>query len=211
MVKEIAAALAPNAQVAVDALGAFTLNEAVRMGRELDRIGNIAWFEDALLPDDLPKYPELAKAVDTAICAGEMLSTRYQFRDLLINRGADMVNPDLGRAGGITECRRIAWIADVFGALWAPHVSTGSAPYMAASIHMAVSSPNCAMMEVYNGNKQDGPFGNRLLQEPLDMGAGLRARARASRSRRRLRRTGARVGKGRGNRMSITTGSPRRR
>jgi D-galactarolactone cycloisomerase len=172
MVSEIAAALAPNAQVAVDALGAFTLNEAVRMGRELDRIGNIAWFEDALLPDDLPKYPELAKAVDTAICAGEMLSTRYQFRDLLINRGADMVNPDLGRAGGITECRRIAWIADAFGALWAPHVSTGSAPYMAASIHMAVSSPNCAMMEVYNGNKQDGPFGNRLLKEPLDMGAG---------------------------------------
>jgi L-alanine-DL-glutamate epimerase-like enolase superfamily enzyme len=172
MVKEIAAALAPDAQVAVDALGAFHLNEAVRMGRELDRIGNIAWFEDALLPDDLPKYPELAKSVDTAICAGEMLSTRYQFRDLLINRGADMINPDLGRAGGITECRRIAWIADAFGALWAPHVSTGSAPYMAASIHMAVSSPNCAMMEVYNGNKQDGPFGNRLLQEPLDMGPG---------------------------------------
>lgn len=172
MVREIAAALAPSAQVAVDALGAFHLNEAVRMGRELDRIGNIAWFEDALLPDDLPKYPELARSVDTAICAGEMLSTRYQFRDLLINRGADIVNPDLGRAGGITECRRIAWIADAFGALWAPHVSTGSAPYIAASIHMAVSSPNCAMMEVYNGNKQDGPFGNRLLQEPLDMGAG---------------------------------------
>lgn len=173
MVKEISAAIAPSAQVAVDALGAFHLNEAVRMGRELDRIGNIAWFEDALLPDDLPKYPDLARSVDTAICAGEMLSTRYQFRDLLINRGADIVNPDLGRAGGITECRRIAWIADAFGALWAPHVSTGTAPYMAASIHMAVSSPNCAMMEVYNGNKQDGPFGNRLLQEPLDMGPGF--------------------------------------
>lgn len=172
MVREIAKAIAPGAQVAVDALGAFTFNEAVRMGRELDRIGDIAWFEDALLPDDLPRYPELAREIDTAICAGEMLSNRYQFRDLLINRGADMVNPDLGRAGGITECRRIAWIADVFGAVWAPHVSTGSAPYMAASIHMAVSSPNCAMMEVYNGNKQDGPFGNRLLKQPLDMGPG---------------------------------------
>ena len=43
---------------------------------------------------------------------------------------------------------------------------------MAASIHLAVSSPNCAMMEVYNGNKQEGPFGNRLLKEPLDMGPG---------------------------------------
>lgn len=172
VVKAISEAVAPNAQIAVDALGAFTFGEAQRMGRELDRIGNIAWFEDALLLDDLAKYPDLAREIDTAIVAGEMLSTRFQFRDLLINRGADMVNPDLGRAGGITECRRIAWIADVFGTLWAPHVSTGSAPYMAASMHLAVSSPNCAMMEVYNGNKQNGPFGNALLKEPLDMGAG---------------------------------------
>lgn len=172
VVAEVAEAIAPKAQVAVDALGAFTFNEAMRVGRELDRIGNIAWFEDALLPDDLPRYPELATAVDTAICAGEMLSTRHQFRDLLINGGADMVNPDVGRAGGITEVRRIAWIADAFGALWAPHVSTGSAPYIAASIHLAVSSPNCAMMELYDGNKQDGPFGNRLLQQPLHITPG---------------------------------------
>ena len=143
------------------------------MGKELDRLGNIAWFEDALLPDDLPRYPELAKSVDTAICAGEMLSTRYQFRDLLINRGADMVNPDVCRAGGITECRRIAWIADAFGAVWAPHVSTGAGAYLAASMHLAVSSPNCVMMEVYNGNKHEGPFGNRLLTAPLDMRPGL--------------------------------------
>jgi L-alanine-DL-glutamate epimerase-like enolase superfamily enzyme len=174
-VKVIADAVRDKAQVAVDALGAFTLNEAVRMGRELDRIGNIAWFEDALVPDDLPRYPELADAVDTAICTGEMLSTRYQFRDLLIGRGADMVNPDMGRAGGLTEMRRIAWIADVYGALWAPHVSTGSAPYLAASMHLAVASPNCPMMEIYDGNKQDGPFGNRLLKEPLDITPGWAA------------------------------------
>ena len=173
VVAEVAQAIGPTAQVAVDALGAFTFNEAVRVGRELDRLGSIAWFEDALLPDDLPRYPELAREVDTAICAGEMLSTRHQFRDLLINRGADMVNPDVGRAGGISEVRRIAWIADAFGALWAPHVSTGSAPYIAASLHLAVSSPNCAMMELYDGNKQDGPFGNRLLQHPLAITPGV--------------------------------------
>lgn len=171
-VRIIAEALSGKAQIAVDALGAFSLNEAIRMGRELDRLGNIAWFEDPLTPDDLPRYPELTREVDTAICTGEMLSTRYQFRDLLIDRGADMINPDMGRAGGITEMRRIAWIADVYGALWAPHVSTGSAPYMAASIHLAVSSPNCPMMEIYDGNKQDGPFGNRLLKEPLDIKPG---------------------------------------
>ena len=84
-----------------------------------------------------------------------------------------MVNPDLCRAGGITECRRIAWIADAFGAVWAPHVSTGAAPYLAASMHLAVASPNCVMMEVYNGNKHEGQFGNRLLTAPLDMRPGV--------------------------------------
>lgn len=174
-VKALSAALAGKAQIAVDALGAFSFNEAVRMGRELDRLGTIAWFEDPLVPDDLPRYPELARTLDTAICCGEMLSTRYQFRDLLMQRGADMINPDMGRAGGITEMRRISWVADVYGALWAPHVSTGSAPYMAASVHLAVSSPNCAMMEIYDGNKQAGPFGNRLLKEPLDIKPGSAA------------------------------------
>ena len=92
---EIARAIAPKGQLAVDSLGAFTLAEAVRAGNELDRIGNIAWFEDPLLPDQMLQYPELARAVDTAICAGEMLSNRFQFRDILQVRGVDMINPDL--------------------------------------------------------------------------------------------------------------------
>jgi L-alanine-DL-glutamate epimerase-like enolase superfamily enzyme len=169
---EVARAIAPKAQLAVDSLGAFTLAEAVRAGKELDRLGNIAWFEDPLLPDQMLHYPELARAVDTAICAGEALSNRFQFRDLLQVRGVDMINPDLCRCGGITEGRRIVWLADLFGAVWAPHVSTGTAPYMAASVHLAVATPNAVMMEVYDGYKHEGPFGNRLLQAPLDFGPG---------------------------------------
>jgi D-galactarolactone cycloisomerase len=172
---EVARAIAPKAQLAVDSLGAFTLAEAVRAGKELDRVANIAWFEDPLLPDQMMHYPQLAREIDTAICAGEALSNRFQFRDLLQARGVDMVNPDLCRCGGLTEGRRIVWLADLFGAVWAPHVSTGTAPYMAASVHLAVSTPNAVMMEVYDGYKQDGPFGNRLLQAPLDFGPGYAA------------------------------------
>lgn len=168
----VARAIASKAQLAVDSLGAFTLAEAVRAGNALDRVGNIAWFEDPLLPDQTIHYPDLARAVDTAICAGEALSNRFQFRDLLQTRGVDMINPDLCRCGGLTEGRRIVWLADAFGAVWAPHVSTGTAPYMAASVHLAVATPNTVMMEVYDGYKQDGPFGNRLLKEPLDFGPG---------------------------------------
>ncbi len=177
-VMAVAEALKGKGQLLVDALGAFKLHEATLVGKELDALGNIGWFEDPLLPDDMDRYPLLAERLDTALCAGEALSNRFQFKDLLAARGVDVVNPDLGRAGGITESRRIAWLADVFGVLWAPHVSTGSAPYMAASVHLALATPNAVMMEVYDGFKHEGPFGNVLLMEPLDMAPGV-ARAPA--------------------------------
>lgn len=160
-------------QLLVDSLGAFKLHEATLVGKELDAMGNIGWFEDPLLPDDMDRYPILAERLDVAVCAGEALSNRFQFRELLAKRGVDVVNPDLGRAGGITESRRIAWLADVFGVLWAPHVSTGSAPYMAASVHLGLATSNAVMMEVYDGLKQEGPFGDALLTEPLDMAPGV--------------------------------------
>lgn len=172
-VSAVAEALKGKGQLLVDALGAFKLHEATLVGRELDALGNIGWFEDALLPEESLNYPVLAERLDTPLCAGEGLSNRFQFRDLLQARGVDIVNPDLGRAGGITETRRIAWLADAFGILWAPHVSTGSAPYMSASVHLALATPNAVMMEVYDGLKHEGPFGNILLKEPLDMAPGV--------------------------------------
>lgn len=153
-------------QLLLDSLGAFKLHEAIQLGRELDRMGTIGWWEDALMPEDTISYPKLADAMDTAIVAGETLSNRFQFRDLFLNKSVDIVNPDICRAGGITECRKIAILADAHSVLWSPHVSMGTAPYMSASIHMAVATPNCVIME--GGNKHEGAMGNVLLKEPLD-------------------------------------------
>ncbi len=161
-----AAAVKGKGQLLLDSLGAFKLHEAVQLGRELDRLGTIGWWEDALMPEDTVSYPKLADAMDTAIVAGETLSNRFQFRDLFSAKAVDIVNPDICRAGGITECRKIAILADVHSVLWSPHVSMGSTPYMSASIHMAVATPNCVIME--GGNKHEGPMGNVLLQQPLD-------------------------------------------
>lgn len=153
-------------QLLLDSLGAFKLHEAIQLGRELDRMGTIGWWEDALMPEDTISYPKLADAMDTAIVAGETLSNRFQFRDLFLNKSVDIVNPDICRAGGITECRKIAILADAHSVLWSPHVSMGTAPYMSASIHMAVATPNCVIME--GGNKHETAMGNVLLKEPLE-------------------------------------------
>jgi len=167
----VAEAIKGKGQLLVDSLGAYKLYEAVKIGRELDRLGNIGWWEDALMPDDVSGYPKLADALDTAICAGEELSNRFQFRDMFAVKAVDIINPDVCRAAGITEMRRIAALADVNGVLWSPHVSTGTAPYVSASIHLAVATPNFVIME--GGNIFAGPFGNALLKEPFEWTPGF--------------------------------------
>jgi D-galactarolactone cycloisomerase len=166
-VAAVAEFMKPHGQVSVDSLGAFKLYEAVQAGRRFDKLGNVGWFEDALQPDDQPAYPILAESLETPVCAGEMLNNRFQFRDLLSSRGADIINPDVCRAGGITESQRIAALADAFNVPWSPHVSTGTVLYFAASLHLAVATPNCVIME--GGRKLEGPLGNTLVRTPLQI------------------------------------------
>lgn len=163
-------------QVFIDSLGAFKLHEAIEVGRELDKFDNIGWFEDALLPEEMDKYPILAEALDTAVCVGETYGTRFQFRDLFVKQGVDIVNPDLGRAGGITECKRIADLADVFGVIWSPHVSSGFPPYVAASLHVAVATPNFVMIEggnIHSADNVKDSRGNILLKNPIKFEPGF--------------------------------------
>jgi L-alanine-DL-glutamate epimerase-like enolase superfamily enzyme len=171
LVAAAADAVRGRGQVAVDSLGAFKLHEAVKIGREFDRMGGaIAWFEDPLLAEDVSGYRILAESIDTPVTAGEALSNRFQFRDLFLAKAVDIVNPDVCRAAGITECRRIAALADAYGVLWSPHVSTGTALYVAASAHLAAATSNALIME--GGHKLPGPLGNALLQQPLVMDNG---------------------------------------
>jgi D-arabinonate dehydratase/D-galactarolactone cycloisomerase len=165
-VAAVAEVMRGKGQVSVDSLGAYKLYEAVRIGRELDRIAGVGWWEDPLTPDDLPSYPKLAETLDTPICTGESLCNRFQFRDLFASKGADIVNPDICRAGGITETRRIAAMAEVHGLMWSPHISTGTALYLAASAHLASATPNLLILE--GGRLLDGPLGNRLLRDPVE-------------------------------------------
>lgn len=164
-VEAVAEAVGDQGQLLVDSLGAYKLHEARAVGARLDGLGNIGWWEDALLPEDIGGYAELKAALKTPLCAGETLSNRYQFRDLFAARAVDLVNPDLCRAGGLSECRRIGALADLHGVLFSPHISTGTALYWAASAHLAVHLPNAVIME--GGTLLERPFGNRILREPL--------------------------------------------
>lgn len=164
-VRAVSKAIGAKGQLLLDSLGAFKLSEASVLGRELDALGNIGWWEDPLLPEEIAGFAALAAQCTTPICAGEELCNRFQFRDYFAAQACDIVNPDICRAGGITECRRIAALADANGILWSPHVSTGTALYMSASTQLAAATSNSVILE--GGRAHEGPFGNVLVRDPL--------------------------------------------
>lgn len=156
--------LAGKGQILVDSLAGYTLAEATRVGRTLDEIENLGWWEDVLMPEDYGGYAILAERMDTAICAGEQYSNRFQFRDLFERRACDIVNPDTSRVG-ITETKRIAIMADAYNILFSPHSSMGSAPYRASAIHLCAATPNAVILE--GGESYTRAFGNAILKVPL--------------------------------------------
>ncbi len=158
-------AIGDQGQLLIDSLGAYKVHEARMVGEQIDRLPNIGWWEDVLLPEDVDGFAEIKASLKTPICAGEELSNKFQFRDYFEKRAVDIINPDVCRAGGVSECRRIAILADVYGVLWSPHVSSGTVLYLAASTHLAASTPNAVIIE--GGTLLERPFGNVLLKEPL--------------------------------------------
>ncbi len=158
-------AVGNRATVLVDAHGAYDARTAIPAGRELERMG-VGWLEDPLPPEDLDGYAALCAALDMPIASGETECTRWQFNEKLRRRGADIILPDICRAGGISEGRKIALVADLFNVPWCAHVSMGSSVHVAAALHLAAATPNFLICE-YRGPLRPNPLGDVLLQEPI--------------------------------------------
>lgn len=146
----------------VDAAGVYEPQQAIRLGRYLEEM-NVGWFEMPIPTDNLPGYVQLANALDIPI-ALDALANRGQARDYIGSGGLDVIQPDVCRAGGITESLKMAEIADVYGSACAPHVSIGSAIHFAATSQLALALPNLLIAEHWIG---DNPLGDAILAEPM--------------------------------------------
>jgi L-alanine-DL-glutamate epimerase-like enolase superfamily enzyme len=133
-------------RVMVDANQAFNRNEALRRGRLYQQMGCF-WYEEPMPPHEMEGYAELAAALDIRIATGENLYTKYQFADLIARRGADVVQPDNRRAGGVCEWMEIAAVADAFGLEVASHGGG------AANLNMLLAMPNAIYMETSGPQK----------------------------------------------------------
>jgi L-alanine-DL-glutamate epimerase-like enolase superfamily enzyme len=139
-------------RVMVDANQVFNRNEALRRGRMYQQMGCF-WYEEPLPPQEMEGYGMLAQELDIRIATGENLNTKYAFADLIARRGADVVQPDNRRAGGVTEWMEIAAVADAYGLELASHGGGNT------NLNMLLAMPNAIYMETSGAHKMiDGEY-----------------------------------------------------
>ena len=145
--REVRETAGPGVEVMMDAHGALTVAQAVALAHGAEEFG-IRWFEEPVtVADDLAGLAEVRARSGIPIATGENEQTRYAFQAILAARAADLLQPDLAIAGGITEARRVAALAQAHGITVEPH-SWGSALLWAASLQFAAATPNCTILEV---------------------------------------------------------------
>ena len=151
--EEIRAAIGNRADLLLGTHGQFTTSGAIRLGQAIERF-NPLWFEEPIPPDNLMEFQKLARSLKVPIAAGERLTTKYEFATLLRIGGISILQPALGRAGGIWEMMKTSAIAEVFNAQMAPHLYAGPIEW-AANIQLAVSIPNILLLETIETNFHD--------------------------------------------------------
>ncbi len=112
---------------------------------------DVYWFEEALKPDALEDFVHLRRNAPLPITGGEMLTRRQAFQPLLQAGAFDIVQPDVTKVGGISEERRIAWMAAENGVQFIPHGwNTGVG--LAADLHLASALPDTDLVEYISGS-----------------------------------------------------------
>jgi D-galactarolactone cycloisomerase len=133
-------AVGPRVRIMVDANHAYDALGAIRLGKQIEPL-DIAWFEEPVPPEDLDGYREVKAALSIPIAGGEAEFTRWGFRPLICGRLVDILQPDIAAAGGISETKKIADMANAFGVRVNPHV-WGTAVALAASLQLISALPH---------------------------------------------------------------------
>ena len=154
-------AVGPDVKLLIDCHGRFTLSTCVRLARALEPY-DLYCFEDPVPPEDLSAYPKVRREINIPVMGSERLNTKIHYRQLLEQDGVDIAQPDLMYAGGITEVRKIATIADTFQVPISPHNTKGPIGIIAAA-HLMASIPNVAPMEFVTGID----WRDEIITEPL--------------------------------------------
>lgn len=153
---------AGDADLMIDIGQQYTVKQAIRIAGRTEKY-RLRWMEEPLRPDDFSGYRRLTGAVSVDIAAGEAESGRRAFQRLIKECRLDIIQPDISRAGGFTETRKIAMLAQDANIRLIPHAfKTGI--LLSACLHLIAALPDTELLE-YSVTKS--PIRNDLLREPI--------------------------------------------
>jgi galactonate dehydratase len=162
MVASVREVVGQDVDLAVDAHGAFDVASAIRLGAALEPY-RLMWIEDPIPMTNMSALAKVSQEVTTPICTGELLATRFQFRELFERQAADIVMPDLACCGGILELKKIGALADTYFVPIAPHNMVGPVATL-ASAHVCLATPNFMILEYQMG---DVEWIDELISSPV--------------------------------------------
>ena len=141
------AALGNDFDLAIDCHGQFDLPSAITLAKAVEPL-RLLWLQEPVPAENIQALVQIKRLSSTVICTGENQYTRYEFIELLQNQATDIIMPDLAKAGGIMEAKRIADLADAYYVPIAPHNVSSPLGMMAACQVMA-SVPNFLLLEFH--------------------------------------------------------------
>ena len=132
----------------VDAHGPswMTTRDAIAVGRELESL-DLLFYEDPVAPEDLDALARVRDAVNVPLAAGERVSTIWGIQPYIERGLVDVIQPDTGRAGGITQMRKMAAMAEGHYITLAPHSGSLGPVAEFAALHVMATIPNALMLE----------------------------------------------------------------
>jgi galactonate dehydratase len=168
LVKAVRESVGEKVDICIDVHGCLSPNEAIVLARELEKY-HLLFLEDPTVQDSPEAVARVAKRTTTPIATGERLHTIFEFKDLLNQRAAELIRPDLCLAGGLTQCKKIATLAEAYQVGVVPHNWLGPVS-TAACVQLDASIPNFVVQE-YTG--EELPPKSEMVKKTLKLENGF--------------------------------------
>jgi galactonate dehydratase len=170
-VRAVREAVGPSVDLLIEVHRRLAPMHAVRVARLLEPFDPF-WYEEPVSARDLRALVECRRQTRIPIVTGEELYTRYEFRDVLERRAADIINPDVCSVGGIEELRSIAAMAEAAHVVVSPHNYNSTTVGLAATLHVSAAIPNFLIAEYFMNFE---PRGEEVAVAPLRVERGYLA------------------------------------
>lgn len=164
LVDMVTEAAGRDVDVAADVHTRLDVPSAIRLARDLEQY-HLMWLEEPVPAENIAAMREVTRSTTTPICSGENLYLRHGFRDLIEQQAVNIIMPDIPKCGGLSECRKIANLAEMYYIPFAPH-NVASPIGTLASAHVCATVPNFLVLEFHWLHRD---YWTTIIQEKEDI------------------------------------------